>query len=243
MIDTAVILAAGMGTRLAPLTRTLPKCLVRVNGTPILENTLTRLSDRGITRAVILVGYMADIIRSGIGDRFRGMRIRYIENPLFHKTNNMYSLWLARNLCPGGTEFILIEGDLFFEANVLDRLLEDPSGCCWAADDFLRFRDGCMLTAGPGRKIQKIEIIRKPLPVYHTNQHKSAGMLKLDGSTVEILWDCLEFEVRHWHLDLYYDQVLARHLQEFDLNICPVNGYRWMEIDDARDLKQAEAIF
>lgn len=224
MIECAVILVAGMGTRLDPLTRTLPKCLVPVNNRPILTNTLTHLANRGIKDVVMLVGYMDKTIESRIGSRFRGMNIRYVKNPIFHKTNNMYSLWLARVFCPESKGVIIIEGDLFFEVDLLDRLISDPAPCCWAADEFSRFRDGCMLTTDPAGLVQHIEIIRCPLPAYHTCQHKSAGMLKLDHRTVPALWDCLEFEVRYWHLGLYYDQVIARHLGEFDMKICNIRG-------------------
>ncbi len=243
MIDTAIVLVAGMGTRLDPLTRTLPKCLVKVNGTAILENTLTLLAGKGIKQVIMPVGYMEETIRARIGNRFMDMDIHYVKNPIFNKTNNMYSLWLARDLSKDVGGFILIEGDLFFDADVLDRLLDAPAPCCWAADEFIRFKDGCMLTADPDGGIRKIEIIRHPLPRYDDSQHKSAGMLKLCKSTATTLWDCLEFEVRHWHLNLYYDQVMARHLKEFDLDICDIKGSRWMEIDDIHDLKQAQSLF
>jgi len=243
MIETAVILVAGMGTRLSPLTHTLPKCLVEVNGRPILINTLAHLADRGIKQVIMLVGYMDDIIQAEIGNQFGTMVIQYIKNPLFRNTNNMYSLWLAKDHWAADNGFLLIEGDLFFEVDVLARLLDDPAPSCWAADEFFRFKDGCMLTADSGGGIKKIEIIRRPLPVYEACQHKSAGMLKLDYETVPILWDYLDFEVRHWHLNLYYDQVLARHLMEFNLDICNINGLKWMEIDDLQDLKQAESLF
>lgn len=243
MIAHAVILAAGMGTRLAPLTSSCPKCLVKVNGRAILENTLKHLAGQGIREVVILVGYREGLIRSRIGRRYLGMKIRYVRNPIFHQTNNMYSLWLARRFCPADRGMLLVEGDLFFEKRVLGRLLSDPAPCCWAADEFIRFKEGCMLSTDSSGSVRRIEIIRRTLPSYHDRQHKSAGMVKLNRAGLSALWDCLEFEVRHWHLGLYYDQVFSRHLGEFGLKICSIAGLKWMEIDDYGDLKKAQALF
>lgn len=243
MIKKAIILAAGMGTRLSPLTRDLPKCMVRVNDTPILRNSLSHLADAGIEHVVMVVGYMDWYIRAAVGSRYNGMDIEYIRSDAFRRTNNMYSLWLAGSCLCDGQGLLLLEGDLFFESGLLEQLLADPHPDCWAADRFGLYRDGCMITAGPDRQIRKIRIIRHPLPHYLPCQHKSAGLLKLGPQTSHALWDCLDFEVRHWHLNLYYDQVLARHLREFSLAVCDIHGCKWMEIDDVHDLEQANALF
>ncbi len=242
-IQKALILVAGLGSRLDPLTKILPKCLVEVNGTPILVNTLNHLAANGFKEVVIVTGHMESIIKNKIGTQFKNMDILYIRNEIFHKTNNMYSLWLASEHLLEDNGVLLIEGDLFFEEAVLTKLLNTDGGSYWAVDHFVLFKEGCMLTTDETGGIEKIDIIRRSLSAYEHNQHKSAGILKISSQMGQILSNCLEFEVGQGQINIYYDQVLSRHIRKFDLNICDINRLKWMEIDDLHDLNKAEAIF
>ncbi len=96
MVHKAVILAAGIGDRLQPFTQQFPKCLAPVNGVPILVNALTHLSDAGVDEAVIVVGHHKEKIYERIGDTFEAVKVSYIESENYASTNNIYSLWLAR---------------------------------------------------------------------------------------------------------------------------------------------------
>ncbi|MCK5162406.1 MAG: phosphocholine cytidylyltransferase family protein [Desulfobacula sp.] len=242
-IKKALILVAGLGSRLDPLTQMLPKCMVEVNGTPILINTLNHLAANGFKQVVIVTGYMDFLITSQIGNQFKNMEIIYVKNEIFYKTNNMYSLWLAKEYLIDDNGVLLIEGDLFFEEAVLTRLLNTGDNSYWVVDKFILFKEGCMLTTDEAGGIEKIDIIRHTLSRYKRNQHKSAGMLKISNQMGQILSDCLDFEVKHGHFDIYYDQVVSRHIKQFDLNTCDINGLKWVEIDNIHDLKKAEAIF
>lgn len=243
MIQKALILVAGLGTRLKPLTTELPKCLAEVNGISILMNNLIHLWANGFQEVVVVTGYKDLLIQNRIGNQFKTMNIQYIRNPLYHLTNNMYSLWLARHHLTDSDGVMLIEGDLFFEPAVLERVMNTDQNSCWAVDRFSLYREGCMLTCTQTGEIEKIEIIRKPLQAYQSNHYKSAGILKITRDMGQIFSSCLDFEVRHWNVNFYYDEVLARHLHEFDLKICSVSDLKWVEIDDIKDLKKAEALF
>ena len=117
----AVVLAAGMGTRLGAAARQLPKCLVEVNGVSILANALSRLSGAGIRETTIVIGHLADVVRTCIGPAWRSMTISYIINTEYRTTGTSCSLWLAtRHL---EDEMILLEGDVFFAA--------PSSTSCW----------------------------------------------------------------------------------------------------------------
>jgi len=115
-----VILAAGLGRRLDPLTQKTPKCLIEVNGTPIIINTLNLLTHYELERIVIVIGHLGNTIKKRLGNNFNGVPIKYVENKIFKKTNNVYSLWLVRNLL--NLDTILIEGDIFFEAKTIKKL-------------------------------------------------------------------------------------------------------------------------
>ena len=180
-IKKALILVAGLGSRLDPLTQMLPKCMVEVNGTPILINTLNHLAANGFKQVVIVTGYMDFLITSQIGNQFQNMEIIYVKNEIFYKTNNMYSLWLAKEYLIDDNGVLLIEGDLFFEEAVLTRLLNTGDNSYWVVDKFILFKEGCMLTTDEAGGIEKIDIIRHTLSRYKRNQHKSAGMLKISN--------------------------------------------------------------
>ncbi|MCK5056012.1 MAG: NTP transferase domain-containing protein, partial [Candidatus Aminicenantes bacterium] len=97
-ITTALLLAAGTGSRLYPLTQNMPKCLTMVNGTSILERLITCLDQQGFKRLVVVTGYLENCIRGFLKTRNGGMTIDYIFSPLYKTTNNIYSLWMARRI-------------------------------------------------------------------------------------------------------------------------------------------------
>jgi NDP-sugar pyrophosphorylase family protein len=121
-VRTALLLAAGVGTRLAPLTNSRPKCLVSVGGAPILERLARALDGQGIDRLVIVVGYRAEMIQAYLGESFGGIAVEYVVSPLFATTNTLYSLWLARNLID--EPLLVIESDVVFDEPLLVPLLQ-----------------------------------------------------------------------------------------------------------------------
>jgi len=120
-VRTALLLAAGLGSRLAPLTDALPKCLVCGSGVPILERLVRSLDAHRFERLVVVTGYRAQTISDYLGESFGGISIEYLVSPLFETTNNIYSLWLARHLID--EPFLLLESDLVFDAQLLAPLL------------------------------------------------------------------------------------------------------------------------
>jgi len=120
-VRTALLLAAGTGSRLAPLTDNVPKCLVSVNEKSILERLVHSLQAHNFNRLVVVVGHQADCIRDFLGTRAGGMEITYITSHLYETTNNIYSLWLARKVI--NEPFLLIESDLVFDPEMLEDML------------------------------------------------------------------------------------------------------------------------
>ena len=121
----AIILVADSGKCLSSFTDHAPKCLAPVNGVPILVNALTHSCDSGIQETVIVVGHLKENIYDAIGNSFNGMNISYIESDRYETTNNIYSLWLAREHLT--EDILLLESDVFFERLLLDRLLSYES--------------------------------------------------------------------------------------------------------------------
>ena len=145
----AIILAAGMGTRLRPITNSLPKCLVPVNSKPILEHQLDALAMAGIRDVVLVVGHLAQLLSDKYGASYGGLNIQYVENRLYDQTNNIYSLWLARHHL--NSQVLLLEGDLVFEPELLQRLIQTPEPDVAIVERWQPYMDGTViLSNGPG---------------------------------------------------------------------------------------------
>lgn len=239
----AIILAAGMGLRLNPVTNNNPKCLIDVNGKSILKRELECLEQNGIKETVIVIGYMAEKIVDVIGGHFGKMKIGYIENRLFNKTNNIYSLWRAKEQLKDGC--VLIEGDVVFENEILTNLLNtDKDKSYWVVDKFSEGMNGCILTTrNNGSEIQSINIVRGGIKDINPNCFKSVGVLKLTPEFCFLFTHLLDHYIRKGVVGVYYDIVLADHINGCKIYACPTNGLKWFEIDDANDLKRARAIF
>jgi len=176
-IRRAVVLAAGIGSRLRPLTDEVPKCLTEVNGRPIPEQILDILEKNGIQETALVVGYLGDIVVRRIGHRYRSMKVACLWNTIYDKTNTVYSAWLAREDLESGA--ILIEGDTVFEEALIQRLLDTPSDrAVWAGDKFRRGYLGSMSIVDSTGRIVDLKIIREELIDYRDNCYKSTGVLK-----------------------------------------------------------------
>ncbi len=121
----AIILAAGMGKRLGEYTKNNTKCMVPVNGTPLIDRTLNQLSKLGLNRVVIVVGYEGKKLMDYLGTERNGLKIEYVNNPIYDKTNNIYSLALAKEQLQED-DTILIESDLIFDDGMFGLLLYNP---------------------------------------------------------------------------------------------------------------------
>lgn len=124
----ALILAAGYGKRLRPITDRIPKSMVEVNGTPLLVNALNNLTGLGINQIGIVIGHMADYIRHAIGSRFKCAEIIYYENAGYLETNNIYSLYKALDFFDDDS--LMLECDIFYHAELLRNLIEAESSDC-----------------------------------------------------------------------------------------------------------------
>lgn len=119
----AIILAAGVASRLRPLTNSTPKCLIKLAGKTILERTISNLLFNGINDFVIVTGYLQEQIKYFISSQFPSLNVKYIFNDKFEVTNNIYSLWLTKSEV-GGKEFILLDSDIIFDKAIVSLITE-----------------------------------------------------------------------------------------------------------------------
>ncbi len=238
----AILLVAGKGERLKPRTDHLPKPMTEVNGVTILQNALIHLAEAGVQEVYLVTGYMHDVLLAHARKHANGMQIHEIYSPEYERTNNIYSLWLARDILAGGC--LLLEGDVFFAGDVLTALQEAPADrSYWLADDFARFRDGCMLKTNADGVIEHLRIVRGDPPNDLSHCFKSAGILAIHPETGRAFSRWLDEDVRRGRVQVYYDLVLADHLAEARISVLDIGGRKWLEIDDEADLQRAEALF
>lgn len=233
---TAIILAAGSGRRLGPITTHLPKCLVRVGGAPILGRALDRLEAAGFRRVVVVAGFEAARVRHFVTHRPHGpLRIRVVENGRFAETNNLYSLALALDQTHGPVT--ILNGDDLFNGAILDAVMADPSPAAAAIDFSLPLPgDAMRVTIGGGR----VTSLSKDTPG-HLAAGNAIGLYRFSGSSADLLRN----EIRAWvaahRTNAYYVAAISA-LAERGLHLSPVPtaGLTWCEVDDLADLAAAQ---
>jgi choline kinase len=235
-VSTALLLAAGTGSRLAPLTDTSPKCLVSVNEISILERLIDSLQLHNFKRLVIVVGHEADCIRNFLGTRAGGMEINYITSPLYNSTNNIYSLWLARKMID--EPFLLIESDLVFDPKMLEGMLHPDR---IAVANLHPWMSGTTVAINNHRKIEKFYCGSHK---HNKNQYKTVNIYSLSAKTWQLVKERLDHYISENMVNGYYETVFADMVNEGCLSFTPVffNARLWYEIDTIADLRAAEKV-
>ena len=241
----AIILAAGMGKRLKELTQDNTKCMVKVNGVTLIDRMLHQIEKRELSRIVVVVGYKGELLKEYIDSLGIKTPIVYVENEIYNKTNNIYSLALAKDyLCQDDT--LLFESDLIFEDSLIDALLDDPRDTLALVDKYQSWMDGtCVKLTDddaiaefiPGAKFNfdEVDDYYKTVNIYKFSKHfsKTHYVPFLDAYT-KALGD-----------NEYYEQVL-RVIAMLDDPVIKgkrLNGQLWYEIDDVQDLDIATSMF
>ena len=245
----AIILAAGMGKRLGELTKGNTKCMVKVNGVTLIERLLRQLDrvaeTRGLNRIVIVVGYEGRKLCDYISTLGIKTRVEFVENPIYDTTNNIYSLYLAKDQLQED-DTLLFESDLIFEDAVIDRLLDNPYPSLALVAKFESWMDGTVVTLDEEDNIRQF-IPGKKFSWKHTEEYYK---------TVNIYKFSREFSSKYYVPFLsayssalgrneYYEQVLRviTMLDRSEIKALRLGHESWYEIDDVQDLDIAESIF
>ena len=234
-----------MGRRLGELTNDNTKCMLEVNGTRLINRTLDALSDIGISRVVLVVGYKAENVKRWLGDRYKDIDIVYVENSVYDKTNNIYSLFLAKeHLVEDDT--LLLESDLIFEPSVLRRIVEEPYPNLALVDKYESWMDGTVVTLDEEQRIKSF--ISKDKFRYSDieSYFKTVNIYKFSKDFAQTHYvPFLEAYCHALGRNEYYEQVLKviTLLDDSPLRALPLCGEKWYEIDDIQDLDIASSIF
>ena len=242
----AIILAAGMGRRLGELTKENTKCMVEVNGVRLIDRLLGQLSGLSLRRVIIVVGYQGQNLMDYIGHRYDGrLTIEYAENPIYDKTNNIYSLSLVKEKMLED-DTLLIESDLIFSDRLFQMILEDEYPNVALVAKYESWMDGTMVRIDEARNI--VNFVPKKAFRYEDvdEYYKTVNIYKFSRDFCEQKY--VPFLEAYCHAlgnNEYYEQVLRviTLLDSAELKALPVGDEKWYEIDDIQDLDIAETIF
>ena len=237
-ITTALLLAAGTGSRLYPLTRNSPKCLTLVNEKSILERLVIGLKQQGFKRLVIVTGYQENCIREFLGIETEDMDIEYIFSPLYKTTNNIYSLWMAREII--NEPFMLIESDLVFDESLLDDMCY-PNRI--AVANMQAWMKGTTVTVDQTQFVKKFQ--KGTTQPYDDIRYKTVNIYSFSLSSWYAIVERLDQYISVGRVNNYYETVFAEMVADGSLYFKAVSfDYKpWYEIDTIADLAEAEKLF
>ena len=242
----AIILAAGMGRRLGELTKENTKCMVPVNGIRLIDRLLGQLSVLSLNRVIIVVGYQGQKLIDYIGHRYDDkLKIEYAENPIYDKTNNIYSLSMVKEQLQED-DTILIESDLIFSNRLFPMILENPYPNLALVAKYESWMDGTMVRLDEEQHI--VNFISKEAFDYADvdSYYKTVNIYKFSRQFLQQKYvPFLDAYTKAVGNNEYYENVLRiiSMLDSHNMKALPIGRERWYEIDDKQDLDIAEAIF
>lgn len=247
MEKKAIILVAGMGTRLKPLTLDNHKCQTKVNGKPILHNALDCLKMAGVSEILLVVGYLADKIKDDIGDDFNGLKVRYAENSSYSTTNTSYSLKIGLENISGYDTLFVLEGDVFFSPDLLKRIDEADAANVTLLEKYNPNLDGTFAeVSDDGYVVDWIHKSMRENGFTIEDKRKTINIHKFDRdfvtkTLIPYIQEACDAEKGREPLEY----VMQRIVRKFPKAVYGLDsaGLKWFEVDDRKDLAIAEQIF
>ena len=234
-----------MGRRLGELTGDNTKCMLEVNGVKLIDRALECLAEHNLSRIVLVVGYKRENVMRYVGNSYKGIEVVYVENPIYDKTNNIYSLYLAKDYLVA-EDTLLLESDLIYEPSVVRRIVENDYPNLALVDKYESWMDGTVVMLNDECKIKNF-ISKRDFKYSDIDRYYK---------TVNIYKFSKEFSTTHYVPFLkaycqalgrneYYEQVLKviTLLDDSPLKALPLHGEQWYEIDDIQDLDIASGMF
>jgi len=241
----AIILAAGMGRRLGELTKNNTKCMVEVNGVKLIDRVLTYLSHLDLKRIVIVVGYQAENLVNYVENQYGSVNIEFVENPIYDKTNNIYSLALAKDKFKED-DTLLLESDLIYEESMLRLLVDNQRPDLALVAKYEKWMDGTMVTIDDDCNILNFISKKEFKQTEAEKYYKTVNIYKFSKSYINNQYlPLLEAYCQMKGNNEYYEEVLRvlTMIDKSSLKALPIGDEKWYEIDDIQDLDIAETIF
>jgi histidinol-phosphate/aromatic aminotransferase/cobyric acid decarboxylase-like protein/choline kinase len=242
----AIILAAGAGSRMGPLTKQRPKPLLTVAGKTILERMLEGLERAGVRSICIVVGYLEDQIRCCVAEGFPHLDIQCVTNPRHASTNNIYSLKLAFDAMDVDEDVLILEADLLFDPTVIPGLVASAEANVALVDDFDHSMDGTVVSASGGVVTGFIPPHLQGPGFDYSGKLKTVNAYKLSAAFVTGKFaPLLSYYAETFDETCYYELILGIlvYMRQDQIHCRNIKGARWIEVDNPSDLERAEAMF
>ena len=241
----AIILAAGMGKRLKELTSEATKCMVKVNGVAMIDRMLGCLDKLGLSRIIVVVGYEGKKLMDYIDALAIATPVLYVDNNVYYKTNNIYSLYLAKDYLLE-EDTLLLESDLVFEEAVIQKIVNHPYPSLVLVDKFESWMDGTVVTLDEHDAIKAFVAKREFDFDKIEEYYKTVNIYKFSKTFSQLYYvPFLEIYCKARGTNEYYEQVLKviTFMEDPQIKAVKLEGEKWYEIDDLQDLDIAETIF
>jgi choline kinase len=238
MVEAAVILVAGIGSRLRPITDTRPKALAPVGDETILGRAVRLLLDFGISRLILATGYREEAVREALAGL--AGEVIYCPNPRYESTQNSVSLALCRDAV-GGRSFFKLDGDVVFDPELLTRIAEPRAELSAGVDSARKVDEEAMKVVVEAGVIRRFG---KAVPLSESHG-ESIGIERISSSACSKLFDALDERVAADVTNLYYEDVYSQMIGRGELTAvaADVSGLRWTEVDTFEDLEAARRLF
>ncbi len=231
----AVILAAGVGKRLAAITKDRPKCLLEFGGRSLLVRYLDALLEVGIKSAVLVVGHKQDMIRAAAGESYRGLAIRYVVNDQYHR-GSLYSLWLARGNFDD--DLLIMDSDVLCPASFVRRLVTSPHPNVLLVDEMARQDSEERMAIIRGGRVVALTKKRPAEPPDLIGE--GVGFIKVTRSDARRMVAAMEPFVQKGELDMEYEDTWEAFFRAVPVGCEKIGGQPWIEIDFPEDIVRAK---
>lgn len=231
----AVLLAAGLGTRLRPITDEVPKCMVPVNGMPIIEKQIQNLIENNVEEIYVVAGYKREVLKAFLNEKYPFVHV--IENDVYDSTNNMFSLYMTMEYVRG-SEFLLMNSDVFHDACIEDGLIKAEEANMIACEYGRYIEESMKITVNDG-VIEHISKQITPEEAFAT----SIDVYKIGVEAGNILFDmCIDIIENQGNRNSWTEVALDHIFSKINFHPYKIEG-RWFEIDNHEDLAAAEELF
>lgn len=237
----AVILAAGVGSRIRPLTDNCSKSLLKVGSITILEQMITHIQNCGIDEIIFVLGYLQEQIKDCVTTKFPDLNAHFVSNDHYSATNTGFSLMLTKDLV-GESAFVKFDADLVFDKEILQNLIDSEYATCLCIDKNIKLEsEEIKVIIGEHNRVVKASKTVNPKDAIG----ESIGMEKISSEIAKLLFAELEIMMadERNHQEYYeaaYERLIEKNIPFYALDI---SSLRWTEIDTKEDLITAEKIF
>lgn len=222
-------MAAGVGSRISRHLQGQPKCCVKIKDTPLIRYTVELLNKKGIKDIAIVTGYAQDFII----DALKGLEYKHYYNPFFDVTNSIASTWFAKYFLQNSDDYIIMNGDVFIEENILDTLLENSRSPLFLADS-TRVEDADYRFNYKDNKLVKYG---KDISVEETTG-EYVGIAKIKKEDIDFMKQKLEELISFQKHGYWWEDIFYRNIEKKDVYIKDIKGYFWAEVDYIEDYER-----